>query len=499
MHLLFLLMRDLWKWGHDMDNDRLKIVKYINDPVYGGIGITKIELALIDTPIFQRLRGLRQLARVNFVFPGAEHSRYVHSLGVLYIMGIMTEHLLKQGMLNEEDVVKLRVAALLHDIGHYPLSHLGESVYGYCLDNQNATSIVEVQPTANEKRLYEMASSHSKSAHHEHLGKYIVTNNDTIKNILVENGLNPLEIGEIFTGEYGSRNMVYTQLLHSSLDADRLDYLLRDSYQTGVKYGLVDLQYLIRLLMVVEDPNLSENNKVLVCNKKGQHVVEHFLMSRYFHYSQVIFHKTNAAFEGMIRCMYIKLVQSDHFLFNSLDAIHDNINNECFLQFNDAFLETALKEYYNVTPDEEYKRLYEMYRDRIRPKVVFEAKDLYEKSPRQEFAVLKWELKRNPSKITEIVGSDRWGYQIVPITLEKVHGYYGISERDINEEDLREAVKLYDPDTNKISYLAEDQLSVISKLANYKSEFVRIYVLEERGKVYDYNKMHQDISALITS
>lgn len=482
-----------------MENDRLKVVKYINDPVYGGIGITKMELALIDTPVFQRLRGLRQLARVNFVFPGAEHSRYVHSLGVLYIMGLMTEHLLKQGMLNEEDVVKLRVAALLHDIGHYPLSHLGESVYGYCLDNQNATNIVEVQSTVNEKYLYEMASSHSKSAHHEHLGKYIVINNDDIRNILVENGLNPLEIGEIFTGEYGSRNMVYTQLLHSSLDADRLDYLLRDSYQTGVKYGLVDLQYLIRLLMVVEDPTLSENNKVLVCNKKGQHVVEHFLMSRYFHYSQVIFHKTNAAFEGMIRCMYIKLVQSGHFLFDSLDDIHANINNECFLQFNDAFLETALKEYYDATADEEYKRLYEMYRDRIRPKVVFEAKDLYETSPKQEFSVLKWELKRNPSKITEIVGSDRWGYQIVPITLEKVHGYYGISERDINQEDLREAVKLYDPDTNQISYLAEDQLSVISKLANYRSEFVRIYVLEERGKVYDYNKIHQDIRALIAS
>lgn len=482
-----------------MANDKLKIVKYINDPVYGGIGITKLELALIDTPIFQRLRGLRQLARVNFVFPGAEHSRYVHSLGVLYIMGLMTEHLFKQGMLNEDDVVKLRVAALLHDIGHYPLSHLGESVYGFCLDNENATNIVEIHPAANEKFLYEMASSHSKSAHHEHLGKYIVINSNDIKKILVENGLNPLEIGEIFTGEYGSRNMVYTQLLHSSLDADRLDYLLRDSYQTGVKYGLVDLQYLIRLLMVVEDPTLSENNKVLVCNKKGQHVVEHFLTSRYFHYSQVIFHKTNAAFEGMIRCMYIKLVQSGHFLFDSLDDIRNNINNECFLQFNDAFLETALNEYYNTTTDEEYKRLYEMYRDRIRPKVIFEAKDLYETSPNQEFSVLKWELKRNPGKITEIVGSDRWGYQIVPITLEKVHGYYGISERDINQEDLREAVKLYDPDTKKISYLAEDRLSVISKLANYKSEFVRIYVLEERGKFYDYSKMHHDICALITS
>lgn len=293
--------------------------------------------------------------------------------------------------------------------------------------------------------------------------------------------------------------MVYTQLLHSSLDADRLDYLLRDSYQTGVKYGLVDLQYLVRLLMVVEDPTLSENNKVLVCNKKGQHVVEHFLMSRYFHYSQVIFHKTNAAFEGMIRCMYIKLVQRGGFLFKSLQDIHNNINNECFLQFNDAFLETALKKHYDVTPDEEYKRLYEMYRDRIRPKVIFEAKDLYENSPKQEFVILKWKLKRNPEEFTKIIGSDRWGYQIVPITLEKIHSRYGISERDVNPEDLREAVKLFDTDTNKISYLADDKLSIINKLANYKSEFVRIYVLEERGKTYDYDRMHQDIRELISS
>lgn len=382
-----------------MTDERLKVVKYINDPVYGGIAVTKMELEIIDTPIFQRLRGLRQLARVNLVFPSAEHSRYVHSLGVLYIMGLMTEHLLKQGMLSEDDVIKMRVAALLHDIGHYPLSHLGESVYSYCKDNENATNIVELESKTDEKHLYEITSSHSKSAHHEHLGKYIVINHHEISGILKKYGLNPVEIGEIFTGKYGSRNMVYTQLLHSSLDADRLDYLLRDSYQT--------------------------------------------LMSRYFHYSQVIFHKTNAAFEGMIKCMYIKLVQSGNFIYKSLDEIHAHINEEEFLKFNDSFLEVSLKEYYDKTDDEEYKRLYEMYRDRIRPKVVFELKDLY--------------------------------------------------------EDSREAVKLYNPDSGEISYLAGDKLSIVSKLANYKSEFIRIYVLEEKGKAYNYEKMHQDIKALITS
>ena len=166
--------------------------------------------------------------------------------------------------------------------------------------------------------------SHSKSADHEYLGKYIVTHNLELRSILEKYGLDPEEIGEIFTGECGARNMVYTQLIHSSLDADRLDYMLRDSYQTGVKYGMVNLQYLVRLLMVVEDPSLRGNNKVLAFNKKGQYVVEHFLMSRYFYYSQVIFHKTNVAFEGMVKCMYIRLVQSGHFLYQSLEEIQED-------------------------------------------------------------------------------------------------------------------------------------------------------------------------------
>jgi len=478
---------------------RLEIVKYINDPVYGGIPVTKLELQLIDTPVFQRLRGLRQLAKVNLVFPGAEHSRYVHSLGVLYIMGLMTEHLLKQGMIVEDDVVKMRVAALLHDIGHYPLSHLGECVYGYFEDREKANTLFKEVMNDTEDGLYKMAASNSKSAHHEHLGKYIVNNNEDIKNILSSNGLNPLEIGEIFTGEYGSRNIVYTQLLHSSLDADRLDYLLRDSYQTGVKYGLVDLQYLIRLLMVVDSKDQTGSKRILACNKKGQHVVEHFLMSRYFHYSQVVFHKTNAAFEGMTKCMYIKLIQKKKFLFNSLKEIQENINNESFLTFNDFSLEVALKDYYNETNDEVYKRLYEMYRDRIRPKVIFEMKDLYKDTPSAEFSVLKWELKKNPENITKILGTDRWGYQIIPITLEKIPNSYNISEQDISSEDLREAVKIYDMDSAKISYLAGDRLSIISKLADFKSEFIRIYVLEEKGVIYDYDKMHKDINELIRS
>lgn len=482
-----------------MAKNDLDIVKYINDPVYGGIPITQVELELIDTPAFQRLRGLRQLARVNYVFPGAEHSRYVHSLGVLYIMGLMTEHLLKKDMLNENDVLKMRVAALLHDIGHYPLSHLGEGAYSYFKENNIADSIIHNESdTQRVTPLYELASSHSKKAHHEHLGKYVVMNNVAIRNILEKYNLDPEEIGQIFTGEYGSRNMVYTQLLHSSLDADRLDYLLRDSYQTGVKYGLVDLQYLVRLLMV-QSSDEEGNNKMLVCNKKGQHVVEHFLMSRYFHYSQVIFHKTNGAFEGLIKSLYIKLLQNKRFMYNSLEEIHKGVNSDEFINFNDSFLEIAMEKMYKETDDEEYKQLYKMYRHRVRPKIVFEKKGLYDDSPEPDFSVLKWELSKNPEKITEILKTDKWGYQIVPIEIEKIHSRYTLTESfSDHEEELREAVKLYDQDSEEISYLAEDKLSIINKLANFKSEFARIYILEEKDD-NEYNRMHRELLDLITS
>lgn len=481
-------------------NDYLKPIKFVNDPVYGGIPINEIEWRLIATPAFQRLRGLRQLGRVDYVFPGAEHSRFVHSLGVLYIMQLMTDHLMQQLSFDAEDAIKMRVAALLHDIGHYPLSHIGESVYGYRKDQVLPDQLLSGSSKNDSAKIFQLASSHSKSAHHEHLGKYIVCNNNYILDILNEYNLDPEEISSIFTGEIGSQNMVYSQLLHSSLDADRLDYLLRDSYQTGVQYGHVDLRYLIRILMVVEDKDLlSENKQTLACNKKGQHVVEHFLMSRYFHYSQIIFHKTNAAFEGLVKTLYIKLIEANSFMYNTLDEIHDHINDEDFIKYNDASLEASLEQHYNSTEDEDFKLLYKKYTKRKRPKVVFDIKDLYSDNPRTEFSVLKWILKRNPEKITDIIDSERWGYQIVPITLEGIQGRYSVEKaQKIDVENLREAVKMYDKTTESVTYLAADDLSIVNKLADYRSEFIRIFVLEEKDDM-EYKRIEQAIKAEIQS
>ena len=125
-------------------------------------------------------------------------------------------------------------------------------------------------------------------------------------------------------------------------------------------------------------------------------------------------------------------------------------------------------------------------------------KDMYEKSPSQEFSVLKYELQKNPDKISELIGTDRWGYQIAPLMIEKIHNSYKVAEKNADFEDLREAVKLYDMDTGQLSYLAGDKQSVVNKLANYKTEFIRVYVLEEKGKKYDYERMHNEIKEMIS-
>ena len=197
----------------------------------------------------------------------------------------------------------------------------------------------------------------------------------------------------------------------------------------------------------------------------------------------------------------VRLLQNGKYMYNSLKEIHEGVNTDAFMNFNDSSLDAALLNYYNdESSNEEFKRLYEMYRDRIRPKVVFELKDLYDENPSPDFTALRWQLKKEPEKISTIVGSNRWGYQIIPITIEKIQGHYSISEAvQDHVEELREAVKVFEPETKRVSYLAEDKLSIINRLANYKSEFIRVYVLEERANAFDYEEMHKKINELIKS
>ena len=227
-------------------------LKIFNDPIYGFITIPNpLIYDLVQHPYFQRLRRISQMGLSYLVYPGANHTRFHHALGCMHLMQKAVEVLrFKEVNISPEEENALYIAILLHDIGHGPFSHAMES------------SIVE-------------------DVHHEAISLLLMNQ------LNVEfNGQLDLAI-QVFKGEYHRKFML--QLISSQLDMDRMDYLKRDSFYSGVSEGNVNSERLIQMMNVVDD--------VLVIEEKGIYSVEKFLMSRRLMYWQVYLHKTSLVAE----------------------------------------------------------------------------------------------------------------------------------------------------------------------------------------------------------
>ncbi len=209
-----------------MEAKRLVFEKDIQDSVHGFIGVTKTELSLIDSRIFQLLHHIKHLGGAWLVYPSANHSRFSHMLGTMFVTGQIAQSLSDKGWLTDDDVEKVRIAALLHDIGHYPFSHV----------------IEHVMKKKGEKGKHEKLTDH-------------LLRQSEIKDILQDSSYNPDEISGIILGRY-TQNNLFSQLIASDLDSDKIDYLLRDSYHTGVAYGSVDVGRLIRTMDVDDEGRL---------------------------------------------------------------------------------------------------------------------------------------------------------------------------------------------------------------------------------------------------
>ena len=227
-------------------------LKILNDPIYGFITIPNTLIYdLIQHPYFQRLRRISQMGMSYLVYPGAHHTRFHHALGCMHIMQKAVQTLKFKGVeVSEEEENALYVAILLHDIGHGPFSH--------ALEN----SVVE-------------------EVHHEELSLLFMEQLNT-----EFNGKLSLAI-QVFKGEYHRKFML--QLISSQLDMDRMDYLKRDSFYTGVNEGNVNSERLIQMLNVQDD--------VLVMEEKGIYSIEKFLMARRLMYWQAYLHKTSVVAE----------------------------------------------------------------------------------------------------------------------------------------------------------------------------------------------------------
>ncbi len=246
-------------------------MKYVFDEVHGYIPLGELERELVDTPTFQRLRRIKQLAQAWLVYPGAVHTRFSHSLGVMYLMGKIAGKLASEGFINRDDLSLLKVAALLHDVGHTPYSHAIESYF----------------------RMH-------YGLKHEVLGSWIITEDPYIKEKLSEHGLNPQEVSAIVMGRH--REPSYNMLMSSDMDVDRLDYLLRDALHTGVKYGVIDIDRIVQTLTLDGEGHIA-------IPQKAVQAVESFYIARLHMYRSVYYHKTIAGYQLLIQEIYRRMAE----------------------------------------------------------------------------------------------------------------------------------------------------------------------------------------------
>jgi len=259
--------------------------KIINDPIYGFITLEAgIITNLVDHPYFQRLRRISQLGLSYLVYPGANHSRFHHAIGCMHLMTKAIYQIKKKGhSILDEEAEALKIAILLHDIGHGPFSHALESSIATGLSHEDLSMLF-------------------------------------MKKLNIEfNGKLTLAI-EIFNNTHPKKFL--HQLVSSQLDMDRLDYLKRDSFFSGVVEGNIGSERIINMLNVVDDQ--------LVVEEKGIYSIEKFLIARRLMYWQVYLHKTVLSAENML----IKVLQRARFLLKNNIKIYTTSSLELFLNNN---------------------------------------------------------------------------------------------------------------------------------------------------------------------
>jgi len=291
------------------------------DPLHNMISLDesvpedRLIVDLIDSAEFQRLRRIRQLGLAMFTYQGAEHSRFTHSIGVMHVMTRALDRLGSHHVVSPEARVVGRAGALLHDLGHGPLSHVVEKVFHF---------------------------------HHEDWTRRIVLDSTTEVNRILSSFDKqlPEKLASLYQHSYAPAFV--SQLVSSQLDCDRMDYLLRDSLMTGAKYGLYDLEWVLHALRI------DEPRDRIYVEAKGFYAVEEYLQARYYMFRQVYFHRTLRSAEAVLNSALNRarlLIETGALGFRTEGSVFEKMlageqaSTQEYLQLDDTDVMFRLKEW----------------------------------------------------------------------------------------------------------------------------------------------------------
>ncbi len=306
---------------------KLRPVAEIRDPVHGYVKITEVERDVIDSPFVQRLRRVHQLAGSYLVYPGAVHTRFEHVIGTMYVAGQIADTIARNSGMDSDSVQELRLAALLHDVGHGPFSHMFEEVLA-----------VKSKVT------------------HEEISQRIVLET-SVRDILNRHGFSAKRISELAVGGLRRGPPFMNEIIAGGLSADIMDYLLRDSYFTGVEYGKVDVHRVV--------DSLDAAGGHLVIDEAAISAFGAMLLARYEMFKNIYFHRT-------VRAAELMLVHSMELADDAL-RLTDLSDLESYLELTDEIVLQRLATLNPSSPGlKEARRLALDFRNRRLVKCVFE-------------------------------------------------------------------------------------------------------------------------------
>jgi hypothetical protein len=445
--------------------------KFIVDSIHGDIHLTGQELEVVDTASFQRLRHLKQLAMSQMVYPNATHTRFAHSLGVLAIMAKVTNVAKNANLIDPKQEKQLRLAALLHDVGHYPYSHLMEKIDRVRLTEE------QIEPTVSTVR--SLDKSRYDYPEHEIVGTYIIAKQkDLIK------ALGDTEMSNAVIQLVGPRQPTipqWSKLVHSSLDMDRLDYLLRDSQATGVPYGQIDINYLLNNLRVSPGGMLGIAERALPA-------AEQFLLARFFMHRTVYYHKTTFGMEEVCRHLFRRLRDGCKYgIPSDGNDIKRLVESRELYTFTDAYVDEIIQKAAGDTSNDEVTLALARSIQRRQPpkllKPVNVLRRTMENNVPHDGTIFKMNCRNKLGQLAQDAGIALGQFIICetpPLTLEKRGPLITAQQApNMDWKEEEELIKIFVPDEDEPKSLVDIPYSLLSKCGGLSFQSFRLYVVCE--------------------